>query len=622
MPLFVLKDERPREDRSTAARRVRAAPEHGEAPGQGGALADRLREDPDLDVATEALGRAERSAELEVLGARKRGWAAGALLSEVADACRTLDEAVSFVHVELAALGGAPAEAAAEGGGALPPPLEVRHGPPALPAGAAGQCAVPLGVPPAAATHAQAARVVGTLMVVELARHCAETACSAALQGCARRRAEAMLLEAIAEQHMTEAELPARGTACGASCADVVKAGPPSRASAQSEGPGAAETSTEPSSRASAQIECSGAPAAERRPHPRAATLASGATVAVSETFSRAGAQSVDLGSGVAKAELLSRASSREAPTELPSRAGTRATEAVAEVHYCAGSRCEGPATDEEDTLGVPEELLSACFAADFGPILEDFAKDPTVRLMAGEAAQLGAGLRAHSALELPAAGPRPPTPEPMGAVPAPSAWWRRRPEGAPATLFGLSPCRRCLAGSAPGDKVAQHAVALRVWLWARAQQSLALGLMRGLGPSAVAHLHLERAQARLLELAWLRTVRRQEAEAALDARLSALRRAARFLGPLGADAAGASGLLASEVALHAAEVRGSLGRAAEAEAASAAAAGARASLAPAGLARGADEGEDEVPQLWGTLRALGLLESACAQHSSRGPGQ
>ena len=73
----------------------------------------------------------------------------------------------------------------------------------------------------------------------------------------------------------------------------------------------------------------------------------------------------------------------KEAPTELPSRAGTKAAPGAAvakiELHSRAGTKSGGPGNDdEEEMLGVPEELLAACFAADFGPILDAFAEDDT----------------------------------------------------------------------------------------------------------------------------------------------------------------------------------------------------------------------------------------------------
>merc|ERR1712018_229931 len=86
--------------------------------------------------------------------------------------------------------------------------------------------------------------------------------------------------------------------------------------------------------------------------------------------------------------------------------------------------------------------------------------------------------------------------PGPVPTIPAMPAWWRAPDEEA-RPFLGSTPCPRCLLvsrlvcdgaeqcttdtkASHAQDNTSRHAAALRVWLWARAQQALALSLIRG----------------------------------------------------------------------------------------------------------------------------------------------
>lgn len=140
--------------------------------------------------------------------------------------------------------------------------------------------------------------------------------------------------------------------------------------------------------------------------------------------------------------------------------------------------------------------------------------------------------------------------------------------------MFAGTPCGLCLVASrvacglqdnkTTSDALQRHAIALRVWLWARAQRSLAAGLVSERGSWAILEVHIQRSLHRFFELALRKELETTYLGENARARGVTLSTAAAFIAPLGVDEYGS--LDSDDIGVHAKEVMGSLSKAVEAD--------------------------------------------------------
>eukprot|EP00927_Polykrikos_kofoidii_P040157 TRINITY_DN34373_c0_g1_i1.p1 TRINITY_DN34373_c0_g1~~TRINITY_DN34373_c0_g1_i1.p1 ORF type:complete len:1384 (+),score=173.57 TRINITY_DN34373_c0_g1_i1:68-4219(+) len=221
------------------------------------------------------------------------------------------------------------------------------------------------------------------------------------------------------------------------------------------------------------------------------------------------------------------------------------------------------------DIINIAESLFKSCFRTDFSHLLQLCGEDANFEFSASWIARMSATMESSDEPQ-----GEDVLPEPPPVVPALSSWWRAD-GGEPPAPFDTTCCPRCLAVSSlacklhsPGlsgtdliaDCLRRHAIALRVWIWSRAQRAFVTALLRGSTLHIAMSVHLKRTSLRFIEILRRDALIPNYLADHSEVRCTALRSAQAFLSPL--TASDLDVLQPQDVALHVDEVRGSLGRA------------------------------------------------------------
>eukprot|EP00928_Gymnodinium_smaydae_P041185 TRINITY_DN27880_c0_g1_i1.p1 TRINITY_DN27880_c0_g1~~TRINITY_DN27880_c0_g1_i1.p1 ORF type:complete len:433 (+),score=96.90 TRINITY_DN27880_c0_g1_i1:1034-2332(+) len=184
-------------------------------------------------------------------------------------------------------------------------------------------------------------------------------------------------------------------------------------------------------------------------------------------------------------------------------------------------------------------------------------------------------GAGAGAAAAAPAAGEgEEPMPAATPEVPSMAAWGRSAASGGlskprPAAPLNGPPCPRCLAVSAlicrealdgpHAEQLQAHSVALRLWLRARAQRSVASALLRGRTAQTLAGAHMKRTNLRFIEMLWRRALLGPHLVEHSEVRCMALQQASGFVQPL--TSSDLQVLQAGDIPIHCDEVRANLNK-------------------------------------------------------------